>query len=345
MIPEMLLCAAYMNPAQQVMQVATSYMATAALNAALSLDIPDHLAGGPRSAAQLAQAAGANEDAVFRVLRLLASLGLFEEVSPRTFALTPAGQLMRSDVPGSLRGIAYFISDPTHFQIYANIMHSMKTGRPASEFTFGMPPFEYLATHPDYSKTFNDAMTAFSAPIGNAALEAYDFGGIGTLVDVAGGHGEILMMILKAHPQMRGIVCDLDHVVDGAKPRIAAAGLSDRMQAVPCDFFKAVPEGGDAYIMKHILHDWYDDDASLILKNIAKAMGPRKGRVILLEAVIASGGEPDFGKSLDIEMMLFPGDKERTAEEYTALFASAGFSLTRVVPTKSPVSVIEAIRV
>ena len=146
------------------MQVALSYIATSSLHAALSLNIPDHLAAGSRSAAELARAANANEDAIFRVLRLLVSLGLFEEVAPRTFALTPAGQLLRKDAPGSLRGIALFISDPMHYRIYANIMHSMTTGKPASEFTWGMPPFEYLAKDPEYSKVFNDAMTSFSAP-------------------------------------------------------------------------------------------------------------------------------------------------------------------------------------
>src|ERR1051325_10770249 len=178
-----------MNPAEQVMQVALSYMATSSLQAALALELPDRLASGAKSAADLAREAGAREDPVFRVLRLLASLGLFEEVLPRTFALTPAGQLLRKDVEGSVRDIAIFVSDPMHYLVFANMMHSMKTGRPATEFTWGMPPFEYLASHPEYSKKFNDAMTSFSAPIGNAAIEAYDFSGIGTLVDVAGGHG------------------------------------------------------------------------------------------------------------------------------------------------------------
>ena len=326
------------------MQVAFSYMATSSLYAALSLNVPDHLAGGPRTAAELARATNANEDAIFRVLRLLASLGLFEETAPRTFALTAAGGMLRKDVPGSLRGIAIFISDPMHYRIYANIMHSMTTGKPASEFTWGMPPFEYLAKDQEYSKTFNDAMTSFSAPIAGAAIDAYDFSTIGTLVDVAGGHGEVLMSILKANPKMRGIVTDLGHVVEGAKPRIASAGLSDRMQAVPCDFFKSVPEGGDAYIMKHIIHDWDDERASVILKSIATAMGSKKGTVILLESVIAAGGQPDLGKFIDIEMLLFPGGKERSEEEFRSLFDRSGFTLTKIVPTKSPVSVIEAVK-
>ena len=278
------------------------------------------------------------------MLRLLASLGIFDEVAPRTFALNAAAELLRKDVPGSLRGMAVFLPDPFHYRVYGEIMHSMSTGKPAGDKAVGMPIFEYFANDPDYSRVFNDAMTAMSAPVAGAAIEAYDFSGIGTLVDVAGGHGEVLMSILRANQRMRGILADLAHVVDGAKPRIAGAGLSDRMQAVPCDFFKAVPEGGDAYIMKNIIHDWDDDRASAILKNIATSMGARKGKVILLESVIASDGAPDFGKFLDIEMMLLPGGRERTADEFKALFARSGFELTKVVPTKSPLSVVEAIR-
>ena len=326
------------------MQVATGYMASSCLYAAISLNVADHLASGPKTVAELAKASGANEDALYRILRLLGSLGIFEETAPRTFALTPASDLLRRDTPGTLRGMAAFLPDPIHYRIYGNIMHSVSTGKPAAEDTLGMPVFQYLEKDRAYSQVFNDAMTAFSAPVADAAIEAYDFSGIGTLVDVAGGHGEVLMAILKAHPNVRGIVADLAHVVEGAKPRIASAGLSGRMQAVACDFFKSVPEGGDAYIMKHIIHDWDDERASIILGNIAKAMGDKTGRVILLESVIAAGGAPDLGKFIDIEMLLFPGGRERTADEFKTLFERSGFRLSRVVPTKSPLSVIEAVR-
>jgi len=333
-----------MNPAEQVLQVATGYMASSALYVAVNLNIADHLASGPKTAAELANTTGMNDDALYRVLRLLASLGIFAETAPKTFALNPAAELLRSNVPHSLRSMAFFLPDPFHYRIFANIMDAVKTGIPASQTTLGMPVFKYLEGDQAYSKIFNDAMTALSAPVAGAALEAYDFSGIGTLVDVAGGHGELLMSILKAHPRMRGIVCDLEHVIAGARPRIAAAGLSDRLQAAACDFFTSVPEGGDAYIMKNIIHDWYDDKARLILHTIAKAMGGKKGKVILLEPVVASTGGPDFAKFIDIEMLMFPGGKERTAEEFSALFASAGFALTKIVPTKSPLLVIEAVR-
>ena len=163
------------------------------------------------------------------------------------------------------------------------------------------------------------------------------------LVDVAGGQGEVLMSVLKRNPRMRGVLMDLDHVIAGAKPRIAAAGLQDRMDTTTGDFFKAVPAGGDAYIMKHIIHDWDDERASLILKHIRQALaGQPNGKVILLESVIQPGNQPDMGKLVDIEMLLLPGGRERTAEEFTALFALSGFELTRIVPTQSPLSVIEA---
>jgi hypothetical protein len=332
------------DPVQQVLQVAVGYVASAAMYTAITLNMADHLASGPRDVSELARLSGANEDALFRILRLLASLGVFAEAGPRRFALNPAAELLRRDVPGSLRGMAVFLPDPFHFRVYANLLDSVMTGHTAAETTLGMPLFEYLAKNPDYSKVFNDAMTALSAPVIAAALEAYDFSQIGTLVDVAGGHGEVLMSILKKHPNVRGVLTDVGHVIDGARSRIAAAGLADRCQAVSCDFFQAVPNGGDAYIMKHIIHDWDDGRATTILKNIATAMGPKRGKVILLESVIAAGSAPDFGKVLDIEMLALPGGKERSEQEFRALFAGAGFELTRVVPTKSPLSVVEAVR-
>ena len=332
------------NPAEQVLQVAMGYMASSALYLATALNVPDQLAGGPKDVAELARAAGANEDALYRILRLLASMGIFVEQSPRRFALTPAADLLRKDLPGTLRGMAFFLPDPVHFRVYADLMHSVMTGQPAVDKALGMPVFEYLAKHPDYSQVFNDAMTALSAPVAGAAIESYDFSTIGTLVDVAGGHGEVLMSILKACPNVRGILADVGHVIEGAKPRIADAGLSGRCEAVAIDFFKSVPAGGDAYIMKHIIHDWDDERASTILKNIATAMGAKRGRVILLEMVLRGHAEPDLGKLLDIEMLAMPGGRERTADEFKALFARSGFEMTNVVPTKSPLSVVEAVR-
>jgi hypothetical protein len=328
------------DPAQLVFQLISGYIASAALQVAVKLTIADHLVEGPRTVASLADETGVNEDALYRVLRVLASAGVFEETAPRTFALTPAASLLRSDQPG-LHAMALWMTEPFHFRVYAEIMHSMKTGQPAANKVAGKPVFEYLAGEPELSAIFNDAMTAFSASVAPAALKAYDFAGVDVLVDVAGGHGEMLMSILRANPAMRGVLFDLDHVIAGAKPRIAAAGLTDRLATATGDFFKAVP-AGDAYIMKHIIHDWDDARAIAILKNIRAAMTKADGRVILVETVIQPGNQPDLGKFIDLEMLLMPGGRERTAEEFAALFSRAGFALSRVVPTQSPLCIVEA---
>ncbi len=219
--------------------------------------------------------------------------------------------------------------------------HSVRSGESAVPATTGQGVFEYFARTPAIAKIFNDAMTGMSELAIPAVLDAYDFGDIATLVDIAGGHGAVLTAILKRYPTMRGILFDIDHVIAGAAPVIAAQGVGDRLQTVSGDFFAAVPSGGEAYIMKHIIHDWDDARATRILQNIRTVLPPR-GRVILIEAVIPPGNDPGFGKILDIEMLVMPGGRERTAEEFRALFAGAGFTLTRIVPTRSPLSVVEA---
>src|SRR5579862_8617644 len=330
------------DPSQQLLQIAGGYILSSALYVVVNAGVADQLASGPRAVADLARATGTNEDALYRILRLLASVGIFEEIGSRTFGLTPPAALLQKNHPRSMRDLMVFIADPFHLRVYADLDESLRTGRPAIEKTVGMPVFEYLAKTPEYSEIFNRAMTGLSASVVPAALEAYDFSGITTLVDVAGGHGELLMGVLKKYPALRGVLMDLDHVIAGAKPRIVAAGLSDRIQTATGDFFKAVPPGGDAYIMKHIIHDWDDDRAGQILKSIHTAMGAVKGRLLLLEGVIQSGNAPDFGKTMDIEMLTFPGGRERTADEFRALFKKAGFELTSITPTHSPVCVIEA---
>ena len=327
--------------AQLIFQLGTGYIASSALQVAAKLTIADRLAYGPRTTASLAADAGVQEDALYRVLRVLASVGVFEETAPRTFALTPAADHLRTGRPGSMHPMALWLTDPFHFRTYAEIMHSVTTGQPAAEKVVGKPVFEYFAGDPELSGVFHDAMTAFSAAVAPAALKVYDFSGIDVLVDVAGGHGEILMSVLRAYPKMRGFLFDVDHVIAGAAPRIAAAGLIDRCQTATGDFFTAVP-AGDAYIMKHIIHDWDDERAVTILKNIRAAISSRKGRLILLETVIQPGNQPDLGKFIDLEMLLIPGGRERTAEEFGALLARGGFALSRIVPTESPLSVIEA---
>ena len=317
----------------------SGHIVASAVNIAARLGLSDRLAGGPRSSDDLARETGTNPDALYRLLRALAGVGMFEEQAERRFALTPVGAAL---CDGPVRWMALWIAGEFNFRVYANAMHSVKTGESAVPITTGGGgPFEAFAKDPELSRIFNNAMTGFSSFVVPAVLEAYDFSGIGTLVDVAGGHGALLGEILKKYPAMKGIVMDLDHVVAGATPNLEAQGLANRASAVAGDFFAAVPSGGDAYIMKHIIHDWYDDKASQILANIRKVL-PKDGRVLLVESVIAEGNEAGLGKIMDLEMLVMPGGKERTEEEFRRLFESAGFTLTRVVPTRSPLSVIEA---
>jgi O-methyltransferase domain/Dimerisation domain len=326
--------------AQLVMQLATGYIASAALQTVVKLKIADHIAAGKTSVAELARVSGVQEDALYRVLRTLASVGVFQESAPRTFALTPAGDTLRQ-ASGSLYEMALWISDAFHFRVYADMMHSVRTGVPAIEKTFGTPVFDYFSRDPQLSATFNNAMVAFSEMVLPAVLEAYDFSDIKVLVDVAGGHGGVLTGVLQRYPALRGVLADLDHVIEGAKARLDSLGLAGRCDTAVIDMFKAVPAGGDAYIMKHIIHEWDDERSGLILRNIRRVL-PETGRLILIEAVIAPGNEPDLAKFIDLEMLVLPGGRERSEEEFRALFAANGFELARVIPTKSPLSVIEA---
>jgi O-methyltransferase domain/Dimerisation domain len=331
------------SPQDHIMQLATGYIASSSIQIAATLGIADLLKDGPRSTAQLAAATGTNEDRLYRVLRALASVGVFTETESRTFALTPAAEVLRSDVPGSIRAMAIWMASPLHFRVYAEMMHSIKTGETTAEHVIGKPMFEYLTDDPE-GEIFNNAMTCFSKITVPAVLEAYDFSGIGTLVDVAGGHGAFLRAILSKYPEMRGIVLEMEHVAQGAKQLPENQALAHRCQFLASDLFAEFPCQADAIIMKHIIHDWDDDKAQLILRNCRKALaGKPNAKVLVVDPVIAPGNAPEFGKFLDIEMMTFPGGRERTEEEFRRLLASAGLRLTRVVPTKSPVSVIEAV--
>jgi hypothetical protein len=317
-------------------------MVSSALYAVTNLGIPDLLKNGAKPARELAAACGANEDAVYRVLRALATVGVVTENPPRSFALTAEGALLRADRDDSLRDMVLWLGNKFHFQTYPEMQHSIKTGETVVEKVFGDSCFDHLAKDKEVGDVFNAAMTMFSKMLTPAVLEAYDFSWLDgkTLMDIGGGHGHLLTAILKKHSNVRGVIFDLDHVVAGAKGRISDAGLSGRCGTADGDFFAAVP-AADAYIMKHIIHDWSDEKALAILKNCHRA-GRGNAKVLLVEAVLTPGNEPHFAKWLDLEMLLIPGGRERTEEEFARLFERAGFKLARVVQTKSPVCVLEA---
>lgn len=330
-------------PPQVVLtQMAFGALLTQALYVAAKLGVADLLAEGPRPVAQLAAATETHERSLYRMLRSLAGSGVFAEVAPQTFALTPLAELLRSDVPGSMRSGVIFMGEEWHFNVWANMMHSVRTGRPAWGHTHGAEVFEYFAENPEQAAIFNGAMTDMSMGTAPAVVEAYDFGRFGTLADIAGGHGYLLAQILKANPALRGILFDVAPVVAGAAELLEREGVSPRVERVAGDFFQSVPRA-DAYVMKHIIHDWDDARAALILKNINASMG-EDGRVLIVETIVPEGNAPHYSKVLDLEMLTSPGGVERTAREYAELLAAAGLKLSRVVPTRSPYSIVEAVR-
>ena len=328
---------------RELFQCTTGYVVSSALWVAAELGIADLLSDGPRPVQQLAAQAKVDEGALYRTLRLLAMVGIFAETEPRHFKLTPTAELFRSDAPNSLRDAVVWLADPMHLQIASHLLHSVKTGQPTVEHVTGKPAFEYFAGEPVEFERFHRAMTAFSAIAIQAVLEVYDFSPFSTVVDVAGGHGYIICEILRRHPHLKGILFDLPDVVTGGEHRICQLQLDGRCRTVAGDFFKSVPQGGDLYLMKNIIHDWDEDRALTILGNCRAALqGKPKGKLALIEFVVPDGNVPHMSKIIDLEMLYFPGGRERTEQEYGELFAKAGFRLTRVVATKAPYSVIEA---
>jgi hypothetical protein len=328
---------------EKLNQITFAFMATSALNAVARLEIADVLSDRPLSIDELAKRTTTNKDALCRVLRLLCSVGIFEEVSDGKFANNEVSDLIRKDVEGSQRDSVLFVGDPFHFKAYADMVPTIRDGRTAAHHVWGKGCFEFFEDDKDEQVRFNNAMTNMSRGAIAQVLDAYDFTGIEKLVDVAGGHGALLTGILNKYPKMRGVLFDLEHVTPGAVDSIKKMQLSDRCEVVSGDFFKSVPSG-DAIIMKHIIHDWDDERALAILKNCHHALAKTGARKLLLAEMILSGmNEPHPSKFLDIEMLVLPGGRERTEAEYADLFAKAGFKLQRVVRTQSPICIIEAV--
>ena len=330
-------------PEGVVLQIALSALMSQALYVAAKLGIADLLAAGPRPVTELAAETNTHERALYRVLRSLASVGVFTETDPQVFALTPTAEVLRTDVPNSMRGAVIFMGEEWHWRVFADMLYSVETGRPAWGHIHGVEVFEYFGAHRPAAEIFNRAMTDLSASVAQPIVAGYDFAAVGTLADIAGGHGYLLAQVLKAHPEMRGVLFDVPPVIKGAADLLAREGVAARVELVTGDFFAAIPAGADAYMMKHIIHDWDDERAVQILSNIRAAM-PDAGKVLIVEQVIPAGDEPHPGKLLDLEMLVAPGGIERTAEEYRALLAAAGLELTRIVPTASPFSVVEAVK-
>jgi hypothetical protein len=322
--------------------IITQYFSSRALYAAVALDVAGALAGGAKGIDDLAAAVGAHAASLYRLLRVLAAIGVFREEERRRFSNTPLSELLRADVAGSLRDLVLLFGDETSWRSWEGILHAVRTGEAPFEHIYGEKFFDFLQDHADTAAMFDRAMASASSTTNAAVVAAYDFSHLGTLVDVAGGTGSALCSILKAAPDLRGIVFDLPHVAQRAREFIAAQGLANRCEFAGGSFFEGVPAGAGAYFMKHILHDWGDAECGEILGACRKAMSG-EARLLICERIVPLGNEPSSAKLIDLHMMMTNhGGKERTEDEYRELLAAAGFRIERVIPTSTPWSVIEA---
>jgi hypothetical protein len=317
----------------------TGVWITECLYAAARLGIADLVADGPRPVAELAARVHADEPSLYRLLRALASIGVFAEADERSFEQTALSSLLRQDRPDSLRGLALLIGTLS-LPAWSEITHSVQTGGTGFEKVFRAPLFEYLEANPDAAKIFDDAMAGQTAIVARAVVAAYDFSKYRTIVDVGGGTGALIAEILTAAPQSGGINFDQPAAAKRAALLLGSKGVADRCQTVGGDFFVEVPRDGDAYVLKFVLHDWNDDDCIRILRNTRTAMA-KGATVLVIESVIPPGNAPYAGKFMDINMLVMTGGRERTEREYRQLFERSGLRVVRIIPAHPLASIIE----
>jgi O-methyltransferase domain/Dimerisation domain len=320
------------------------YQVTQAIHAAATLGIADLLVDGPKASDELAAAVDVHPRALYRLLRALATVGVFQEEDGHRFGLTPLAECLRSDAPDSLRGWASYIGRPHYWQAWAGLADSVRTGENAFRLVHGVRVWEYRAAHPAESAFFDRAMTDLSRRATRSVVDAYDFGRFGTVVDVGGGQGALLAGLLGEYPALRGVLFDQPHVVTAAERTIRQAGVLDRCAVVGGSFFESVPTGGDAYLLKGVLQDWDDDRSKIILCNCRRAV-PATGSLLVIEQQMGPPNEGRAGKFSDLNMLVSPGGENRTLDEYRSLFAAADFALVGAAPTSTGLVVIEAVPV
>lgn len=324
-----------------LMEMLRGSWVTQCLSAAARLGIADHLAGGPKSAEEVARAAGARAPSVFRLMRTLASLGVFTQPSPDKFGLSPLGECLRSGVPGTLRDIAIAVNDHVHWAAWGRFTDAVRTGQPMVREAVGMELWEYYGKNPEEAARFSAGMGNLSNILAPAIVESYDFSRASRIVDVAGAHGALLAEILQRNPKSRGVLFDLPHVVKDARPVLQGYQVADRVEIVAGDFFQEVPPGGDLYLLKHIIHDWDDEHAIQILKSVRAAM-KADGKVLIVELLIPANNEPSPAQLMDMNMLVMLNGKERTEPEYRSLLEAANLKLDRMIPTPSPYGLVQA---
>jgi O-methyltransferase domain/Dimerisation domain len=331
-------------PPAAMLEMISNAWAAQAITAAADLGIADALANGPLRADELADAVDADADTVARLLRALIGRGVFRQLRDGRYALNRLADTLRSDGDVSMRGMARYAGAPQHREHWSNLTTAIRTRRSVVPEMRGKPIFEYLSGEKELDENFNEAMTNISELAIPSVIAGYDFSRYGTIVDVAGGRGRLLAAILNAAPQSRGILFDQPHVIADAPALLKQHKVADRVKLVEGSFFEDVAEGGDAYVLKHIIHDWADDEALQILRNVRKAAG--LGKHVLLVEMVLPGHDRDFvGNWLDLEILVEFDARERTAAGYAELLGRAGFRMTRVAQTASPYSIVEAVAV
>jgi hypothetical protein len=326
-------------PALAVLQMLTGRWVTGAVTTAARFRLADHLAAAPRTAAELARVVGAHAPSLYRLLRALASLGLFAEDEGGRFAVTPLGEQLRSDVAGSMYGMARFLGSEEHGAIWNALGYAVASGEPAFEHVYCRSLWQYLDEDAQLSAVFDGAMTSLMSAFRGEIAEHLDLGGARTVADIGGSAGVLMAALLERHPGLRGIVYDRPAVVDNVRGG-ALGPLRERCEFVGGDFLASVP-AADVLILSRVLHDWADADAVRILANCRAAL-PAHGRVAVIDSVIEPGNEPSFGKLLDLEMLVVTTGRERTRTEFEQLFTRAALRLTTVVPMQTG-TILEAV--
>jgi O-methyltransferase domain/Dimerisation domain len=328
-------------PPVRMVELLGGFRISQALYAAAALGVADQLVAGPAPVKALAERAGAHAPSLHRLLRMLASVGVFTEPQPGVFALTPLGQTLTSSQPGSMRDLAIMWME-THYVPFAELLHAVRTGRPAAEHLYGEPFFAWLSHHPEQASRFTGAMANLTGGgFKTAAIAALPIDGVRTIVDVGGADGTVLATILAGHPHMRGVLFDLPHVITSAPRTLASYGVDDRVDCVGGDFFESVPAGADAYLVSVVLHNWPDQQAQHILANIATA-GGSGARLLMIEFVVPPGDTPHLSKMSDLNMLVMLDGKERTETEWRELLTAADFTGIEIHQTGTPLSVIQA---
>jgi hypothetical protein len=330
------------SPRDTLLRMTNAFQVSQAIHVAATLGISDLLEDGPRSVDELAQATGTHAPTLYRLLRALASVGVFAEQPDGQFCSSPLAEYLKTNAPGSLRAWAMQIGQQYLWTSWGHLLHSVRTGEPAFPKLYGTTAWEYRQAHPEEDAIFNAAMTALSAGVVEAIVQSYDFSGIGVLVDVGGGEGVLLAAILAANPALRGILFDQPHVLTGANDLLERAGVADRCEVVSGNFFEVVPSGANAYLLKSIVHDW-DDTATVKILRACRIAIADSGRLLVVEPIIRSGNEPDPAKYSDLNMLVMLGGQERPAEDFERLYAEAGFRLTDIIRTGSLMAIIEGV--